>query len=135
MTRNQISSIKLSDGSISYDPKQINKAFKEFYENLYKPESNCGIEVIQRYLNGIQLPSLSEVDKKKALEEPMTLEEIQQAINSFDKNKSPGPDGYNAEFYQIFMADLSPIITNVSIIFYESILFFIFQFFSYYSNT
>uniref|UniRef100_A0A671UJT3 Reverse transcriptase domain-containing protein n=1 Tax=Sparus aurata TaxID=8175 RepID=A0A671UJT3_SPAAU len=57
------------------------------------------------------------------LEQPITLSEINQAINSFAKNKSPGPDGYNAEFYQEWSGDLSPLLLQMYQASYENVSF------------
>ena len=39
---------------------------------------------------------------KTDLDKPLTLEELYKAVLSLQKNKSPGPDGITAEFYQSF---------------------------------
>jgi hypothetical protein len=39
-------------------------------------------------------------DAQALLEQPITLAELQAAINQAPKNKSPGADGLTAEFYQ-----------------------------------
>jgi hypothetical protein len=36
------------------------------------------------------------------LDIPSTLQEIQAALKSFSKDKSPGPDGWTVEFYLHF---------------------------------
>ena len=41
-------------------------------------------------------------ESKKLLNEPLTLEEIRQAVLSMKKNKAPGLDGLPPEFYQEF---------------------------------
>ena len=42
---------------------------------------------------------------------PITSNEIE--IKNISTNKSPAPDGFTGEFYQIFREDLTPILLKV----------------------
>ena len=44
---------------------------------------------------------------------PNTSTEIEAVIKNIPKNKSPGPDGFTGEFYQIFREELMPYTSKI----------------------
>jgi hypothetical protein len=59
------------------------------------------------FYNTYDHPKLNQEDINH-LNRSITLNEIEEAIKSLPKKKSPGPDGFSAEFYQTFKEVLKP---------------------------
>ena len=63
------------------------------------------LEEIDRFLDTYTLPRLNQ-EEVGSLKRPLTRSEIEAAINSLPTKKSPGPDGFTAEFYQRYKEEL-----------------------------
>ena len=64
---------------------------------------------MDKFLDRYQVPKLNQ-DQVNDLNSPLSPKEIEAVIISLTAQKSPGPDGFSAEFYQTFKEDLIPVL-------------------------
>lgn len=107
-----ISRIRSPDGEVLTDPSQINKQFAAYYQELYSSKVRFTEPELQAYLEGVNLPCLTEATRER-LDSPITLKELQLAVKSLQGGKTPGPEGYPAEFYKQYADDILPIYREV----------------------
>ena len=70
------------------------------------------LEEMDEFLEKYDLPKLNQ-EEIENLNRPMMSMEIETVIKNLPTNKSPGPDGFTAEFYQKFRDDLTPILLKL----------------------
>ena len=64
---------------------------------------------MDKFLDICTLPRLDQ-EEVKILNRPITRAEVEAAINSLATKKSPSPDGFTAEFYQMYKEELAPFL-------------------------
>jgi hypothetical protein len=67
---------------------------------------------MDKFLDRYQVPKLNQ-DQTNDRNIPISHKEIEANINSLPTKKSPGPDGFSAEFYQTFKEDPIPVILKL----------------------
>ena len=67
---------------------------------------------MHKFLEKYNFPKLNQEDIEN-LNRPITNREIETVIRNRPANKSPGPDGFTAEFYQKFRDELTPILLKL----------------------
>ena len=70
------------------------------------------VEEMDKFLEKYNFPKLDQEDTEN-LNRPITSTEIETVIKNLPVNKSLGPDGFTAEFYQKFRDELTPILLKV----------------------
>ena len=67
------------------------------------------VEEMDKFLEKYNFPKLNQ-EEIENLNRPITSTGIETVIRNLPANKSPGPDGFTAEFYQKFREELTPIL-------------------------
>ena len=67
---------------------------------------------MDKFLERYNLPRLNQ-EETESMKRPITSNEIESVIKNLPTNRSPGPDGFTAEFYQTFREELTPILLKL----------------------
>ena len=70
------------------------------------------LEEIDKFLEKYNFPKLNQ-EETENLKRPITSTEIETVIRNLPTNKSPGPDGFRAQFYRKFTEELTPILLKL----------------------
>jgi hypothetical protein len=70
------------------------------------------LDEMDKFLDKFQVPKLNQ-DQINDLNSPISPKDIEAVINSLPTKKSPGADGFSAEFYRTFKEDLIPILLKM----------------------
>ena len=70
------------------------------------------LEEMDTFLEKDNFPKWNQ-EETENLNRPITSTEIKIVIRNLPTNKSPGPDGFTAEFYQKFREELTPILLKL----------------------
>ena len=98
--KNQINIIRNENGEITTDNTEIQRIIRDYYQQLYGNKMD-NLEEMNKFLEKYGFPKLNQ-EEIENLKRPITSTKIKTVIRNLLANKSPGPEGFTAEFYQKF---------------------------------
>jgi hypothetical protein len=109
--KTQISKIRNEKAEITTDTTEIQGIIRDYFENL---DSNNleNLEEMDKFLDIYDHSKLNQEDIHH-LNRSITCNEIEAAIKSLPKKKSPGPDSFSVEFYHTFKEELIPTLLKL----------------------
>ena len=94
--KNQINKIRNENGEITTDNTEIQRIIRDYSQQLYENKMD-NLEEMDKFLEKYNFPKLNQ-EEMENLNKPITSTEIETAIRNLLANKSPGSDGFTAEF-------------------------------------
>lgn len=90
-----IENILDQEGRLCSTQEEIEKAFVNYFQGLFRAGVNLEVEHSTRFVQRKVTPAVND----RLLAE-FTKEDISSALNQMAALKAPGPDGFTASFYQ-----------------------------------
>jgi hypothetical protein len=107
----QMSKVRNAKEEIITNSTEIQEIIRDYVENLYSNKFQ-NLEEMDRFLDTSDHPKLIQEDINH-LNRSITQNEIIAVIKSLPKKKSPGYNGFFAEFYQPFKNELIPTLLKL----------------------
>ena len=98
-----------STGDISSDTDSVLNSFESFYRDLYKERPDDSAKH-HELLSHWDVPAGT---VPSSVGDPISVQEVLDAIKSTDPNKSPGPDGISGWFYTMHAKKLAPLLASL----------------------
>jgi hypothetical protein len=109
--KTQVSKIRNAKGEITTNTMEIQEIISDYSGNLYSNKFE-NLEEMDRLLDTYDHPKLNQEDINH-LNRSITQNEIEAAIKTLLNKKSPGYDGFSAQFYQTFKEELIPTLLKL----------------------
>uniref|UniRef100_A0A670K591 Reverse transcriptase domain-containing protein n=1 Tax=Podarcis muralis TaxID=64176 RepID=A0A670K591_PODMU len=113
--QNTINRIAVEGAEIN-KPKEIRRAFMDYYGELFRNIERNQTKEIERYLIAKNINKITAVDKEK-LNAPIEAEEIKAIITDLKNGKAPGPDGFTSRYYKemesVLLNPLQEVMNNI----------------------
>ena len=105
-----ISRLEVNPGVTVNNTKEILNECKTFYSDLYNEPCHNQIDDNNKFFS-TEHNTLSN-DDKNICEGILTIDECTKAIKAMKNGKSPGNDGFTAEFYKFFWIDIKYLVLD-----------------------
>lgn len=105
-----ITRLQKDNGEIIRNQKEILNEIKNFYLDLYSKKEVESLD-LENVLDNFDIPKLTNNESSK-LEGKISLSEALAVLKNMKNNKSPGTDGFTAEFFKFFWSDLGIFIVR-----------------------
>ena len=115
--KNQINKIRttttfvVGEMEITAENSEIQRIIRDYYQQLYANKMD-NLEEMKKSLEKYSFPELNQ-EEIEDLNRLITSKEINTIERNLPANKSPGPNGFTAEFYQKFREELRPILLKL----------------------
>ena len=109
--KNQINKIRNENGEITTDNTEIQRIIRDYYQQLYANKMD-NLDEMDKFLEKYNFPKLNQ-EEIENLNRCIRSTEIETVIRNLPTNKSSGPDGFTAEFYQKFRKALTPTLLKL----------------------
>ena len=102
-------SLKTSQGDVITSQEGIMREQTKFYRDIYSSNREFDANKANKFINGSQIPKLSE-EQKTTLDTEISLAETAIALQSMKNNSAPGLDGITTSFLKFFWSKLNKLI-------------------------
>ena len=94
-----ISHLMNLEGDLTHDTEEMKQIATEYYKKLFDTK-HTDEKITNRLLSNVK--KTVTIEQRRELDGKIIKEELEKAVTKLQKNKTPGPDGIPAEFYQVF---------------------------------
>ena len=101
------------DGTEITEQQMILEKQKDFYSELYDIDQD--VEFTSPNTSGIYVPDPIQTDQNQQI----TIKELEVAIRTMNRNKTPGEDGIPVDFYKVFWIQIKEVFYEMMISSYE----------------
>ena len=108
---NTIWNLPLPEGGLADSFNKLSQLGTAHFRGIYK--SPAGSNLAETINVASHFPRFVNNEDSGALTDPVTMEELESTIKWFQKEKSPGPDGWTIEFYIAFFDTIGGDILKV----------------------